>query len=239
MDASVLQNGSRSIGVELTPHRISLFRSYYKELVAWTRDVNLTSVTDWQEAQRVHFLDSLMVSLALPANVLTGGKLIDVGSGAGFPGLPLKIAYPDLHVSLVESVGKKARFLEHMVEVLGVENVTIYTDRAETLAHCQLIREAYDIAVARAVASMPELLECTLPFCRVGGRVIAQKKGDISRELAQSVQALAILGGQISAVEPVHAPGLHDSRLLVVVDKISLTPERYPRRPGVPHKRPL
>jgi 16S rRNA (guanine527-N7)-methyltransferase len=166
-------------------------------------------------------------------------KLLDVGAGAGFPGLPLKILIPDIRLTMLEATGKKARFLEHMASVMELENAVVLALRAEDAAHLPEHREKYDVVVSRAVAELPSLLELTLPFCRPGGRVIAQKKGDIQLELNKSVRALRILGGRLLEVKEAALPEIPDRRFLVVVEKIMATPKNYPRRSGMPVKRPL
>ena len=239
MDTEVLEAGVRRLGIPLTSRQIEQFRQYHRELLAWNQRVNLTAVTEWAQVQRVHFQDSLTVSWALSAPVCAQGCLIDVGAGAGFPGLPLKIAYPALRVTLVESVGKKARFLEHLVESLGLSDVTIYAERAETLAHRAEVRDGYDVAVSRALGSLSVALELTLPFCRMGGVAVVQKKGSIGGELDRSRSALQALGGRLREIQPVLVEGLQDDRVLVVVEKTASTPGGYPRRTGMPRKRPL
>ena len=157
-----------------------------------------------------------------------------MGAGAGFPGLPLKIARPDLRLTLLEATGKKARFLEHLAAALSLDGVTVVAERAETFAG----REAYDLVLARALAALPALLELTLPFCRVGGVVLALKKGArLPAELASAGRALAILGGQLADPREYELGG--ERRQLIVVRKVSPTPAGYPRRPGLPAKKPL
>ena len=235
----ILARGARDLGMELTPHQLDLFEAYYRELADWNQRVNLTAITGYEEVQVKHFLDSLTVCQAAPVGPAAAMRVIDVGAGAGLPGLPLKLAFPDIHLAMVESVGKKARFLEHLVATLSLSGVEVLTGRAEELARQPRLRESFDLAVSRGVAKLPSLLEYTLPFCAPGGRVAAWKRGGVEEEIASAVSALAALGGSMPEVYPVVLNCLADGRVLVVVQKIGPTPARYPRRPGIPDKRPL
>jgi len=232
----LLISGALKLGIHLDALQVERFRRYYDELDEWNRRINLTSIVDYDEVQLKHFLDSLT------AAPLVGGqsRVIDIGSGAGFPGLPLKLALPGMELTLVESVGKKAAFLTHMVETLGLEGVEVVSERAEALAHDGRYRQRYDVALSRGVANLSTLAELALPFCAVGGRFIAMKKGDIGEETALSAKAIGILGGKLAEVRPVDIEEFRgERRSLVIVDKVSDTPERYPRRAGIPRKRPL
>ena len=231
--------GAARLGLRLDEAQLAQFRRYYRDLVDWNSRINLTSVSGCRNVQSRHFLDSLSVLQAIPEDSLDGGALADAGSGAGFPGLPLKIACPGLRVSLVESIGKKAAFLRHATCSLGLEDVDVLAERAETLAHRPHLREAFDVVTARAVAEMDTLAELALPLCRVGGRVIAQKKRDVGEELSRAEHAIEVLGGRLEAVVDVDLDELDEPRCLVVLAKVSPTPPAYPRRPGMPAKRPL
>ena len=219
--------------------KTALFQRYFQELVEWNKVVNLTAIVDPDEVVTKHFLDSLSVARVIPNDTLAGGSLADVGSGAGFPGLPLRIAWPDLRVTLVESVGKKATFLRHVAETLGLAGVEIENGRAETLAHRERLRESFDVVASRAVARMATLAELTLPFCKPGGVVVTQKKAGVQDELKEAERAIAMLGGELERVEVVDdvEPGV--PRWLVALRKTAPSPPNYPRRPGIPAKRPL
>ncbi len=224
-----------SWGLRLDRRQIEQFARYSAELRAWNTRVNLTSITDEREIILRHFLDSLRCALSWGD---TPSRLIDVGSGAGFPGLPLKILHPELHVILVESVGKKAAFLEHVVATLALRDVTVVAARAELVGHDPQHREQYDVVTARAVAELATLAEYCLPLCRIGGRVLAPKGRDVDDEVARARIVIARLGGQVIGVEPVEIPGI-EPRTLVVIAKIAPTPAAYPRAVGIPAKRPI
>ena len=226
------------MGMSLSLAQLEQFSRYYRAMVGWNARVNLTSVTQWGEVQTTHFLDSLTVCLGMPSGGLGSGRLVDVGSGAGLPGVPLKIAFPSLDTTLIESTGKKTAFLRHLREILHVD-LDVRTGRAETLAHDPELRERFDFVASRAVGSMSVLAELCLPFCRLGGTVIAQKKGDVKEEVESAEGAIDALGGRLKEVMDVSVSGLRDSRSLVLLEKVSPTPASYPRRPGVPAKRPL
>lgn len=234
----LLGQGAAELGVGLSTHQLDSFETYYLELADWNQRVNLTAITGRHQVQVKHFLDSLTVILAVSGRPPSAMRLVDVGTGAGFPGLPLKLAFPEIRLTLVESVGKKARFLEHIVKLLGLSDVEVLTGRAEQLAHRAELRETFDLAVSRGVARMSTLLEYTLPFCCVGGRVALLKRG-IEAELAGAARALETLGGRLGQIYPVEVTGLNDGRVVLVVDKAEPTPDQYPRRPGMPAKRPL
>ena len=231
--------GAARLGLRLDEAQLAQFRCYYRDLVEWNSRINLTGISGCRDVQSKHFLDSLSVLQAIPEDVLDGGALADAGSGAGFPGLPLKIASPGLRVSLVESIGKKAAFLRHAAGSLGLDGVNVLAERSETLAHRPCLREAFDVVTGRAVAEMDTLAELALPLCRVGGRVIAQKKADVSDELSRAERAIELLGGRIEDIVQVNIDELGEPRCLVVLSKVSPTPPQYPRRPGMPAKRPL
>ncbi|MFZ7104852.1 MAG: 16S rRNA (guanine(527)-N(7))-methyltransferase RsmG [Peptococcaceae bacterium] len=232
-------DGAGKIGIELDSAKIEKFMLYYNELVDWNNRINLTAITDVDDVQIRHFLDSLTIIPVIKDKIAAGCRLIDIGSGAGFPGIPLKIAVPEIKMSLLEATAKKVLFLEHIVKETGLNDVEIINGRAEEAAQKPEYREQFDVAVSRAVADLAVLSELTLPFCKVGGCVIAQKKGDVQLEIEQSLKAVEILGGSLSKVEKVDIAGLDDGRCLVVIDKVKPTPEKYPRRPGMPEKRPL
>jgi 16S rRNA (guanine527-N7)-methyltransferase len=227
------------LGFPLTSHQEEQFRCFSDQLLKWNRRVNLTAITDPAEIEELHFLDSLTLALALPEAVRLGGRICDVGSGAGFPGLPLKIAFPGIGLTLVDSSSKRTRFLSLLTTVLGMEDVVVRTGRCEELAHASELRESFDVVVARAVASLRVMAEYTVPFCRLGGLAILQKKGDIVEELAEAAAAWDVLGARVVEVQPVPSDVLGGERVLVVVEKVEPTPYRYPRRPGIPAKRPL
>lgn len=235
----ILARSSGELGIHLSSHQLDQFETYYRELSDWNLRMNLTSVVDYGEVQVKHFLDSFTVCLAIPEGLASLASLVDVGAGAGLPGLPLKLAFPHIQLALVESVGKKAQFLRHVVETLGLSGVEVHTGRAEQLAHRPELRESFDLAVTRGLARLSTLAEYTLPFCRLGGRIVALKHGNIDEELAGASNALEVLGGRADKVHPVGVSGLTDNRIVVVAEKVKPTPDRYPRRPGMPAKRPL
>ncbi|MDP6550425.1 MAG: 16S rRNA (guanine(527)-N(7))-methyltransferase RsmG [Dehalococcoidia bacterium] len=235
----ILALGAAQLGLALTPQQLDQFEEYHRELGLWNQRVNLTAITQYPEVQAKHFVDSLTVCLAVPGGMARQLWIVDVGTGAGFPGLPLKLAFPDIRLSLVESVGKKTRFLEHLVATLGLSGVEVHAARAEELARQSELRETFDLAVSRGVASVPALLEYTLPFCRLGGRAALLKHGGIENELSGASRALDLLGGRLEEVHPVRVAGLADDRVVVAFEKVHSTPAKYPRRPGMPVKRPL
>ncbi len=231
----LLQTGAEQLGLHLDARQIERFQLYYEALVEWNKRANLTSVVDEEGVQRRHFLDSLTVSEAIPPAILETGSLMDVGAGAGFPGLPLKIAYPQLDVYLLDATAKKTAFLSHVATALELDGVTVLTGRAEDLARDTSLRETFDVVVSRAVSKMRVLAELTLPFARVGGLVIAQKGSGVHNEIAEARNAIDQTGGELREIR--QAAALEGA--LVVVDKVAPTPDRYPRRPGIPAKRPL
>ena len=235
----LLTRGAEGLNLCLTPEQVRMFEDYYQELTSWNRRMNLTAIVEYEEAQTKHFLDSLTTSLVLSDEFKEYGRVMDIGSGGGFPGVPLKVAFPGIHLALVDSVGKKTAFLTHLVNFLGLTDVEVYTGRAEELALDPGLRESFDVVVSRGIASMRILMELTLPYCRVGGMVVTLKKGEIASEVASSLHAMEVLGGRIRESRSVDIGGLRDGRVLVVVDKVKNTPSKFPRRPGLPRKHPL
>lgn len=232
-----LEKGAQALGLTLSPAQVRLFHAYAEELMVWNQRLSLTAITSPGDIQVKHFLDSLTCLQALPPGFACQ-RVLDVGSGGGFPGLPLKIHDPTLQVTLLETTIKKAEFLRHMVGHLGLAGVEVVAERAETLGQDPAYRETYDLVVARAVAEMAVLAEYCLPFCRVGGLFVAQKKAGNAAEMKNAQGAVTALGGRMRPAIPVLLPGA-EPRQLVVVEKVAATPPRYPRRPGMPTKRPL
>ena len=228
------------LGVQLDRAQVDRFHRYYLEMVDWNSRVNLTTVTGWEQVQARHFLDSLCVSAVLPPSLLSSGaKVLDVGSGAGLPGLPLKIAFPTLRLTLMEATAKKTEFLRHVAQVLELADVDVCTGRAEAVAHDLRLRESFDLVVSRAVAGLSVLAELTLPFCRAGGLVVAHKGPDADDEIRRAGKAIGAMGGKLREVTQVAAAHSGVAGVLVVLEKVGPTPAKYPRRPGIPSKRPL
>jgi 16S rRNA (guanine527-N7)-methyltransferase len=229
------QEAHQQFGINLDGRQMQALETYAAEMLAWNRKMNLTAITDPQQVRHKHFLDSLSCLLVMPDEP---GRVIDVGSGAGFPGLVLRIVRPDMQLTLADSVAKKTGFLSHIVQVLGLEDETVVTVRAEKLGQDAVHRQSYDWALARALAPMPVLAEYLLPLVRVGGSVLAQKGADTVSEVEQAGAALVELGGELQEVMPVNLPG-GEEHYLVLVRKVKPTPDKYPRREGIPAKRPL
>ena len=231
------QSAQTLFGIRLTPAQLSALEKYEQELLDWNSRYNLTAVDEPEKVRLKHFLDSL--SCLLVIRETRADRVIDVGTGAGFPGLPLKIVCPSMHMTLVESVGKKVAFCRHIVKTLKLEGVEVVHERVEKLGKMAEHREQYDWAIARAVAAMPVLAEYLLPLVRVGGRMLAMKGENAPAESHTAEYALQVLGGHLYQLVPVTLPGVVDERYLVVIDKVAATPQRYPRRVGIPTKRPL
>ncbi len=246
-DLSRLETAARALGLHLTARNLDRFRQLGTMLVLENANVNLTAITKPSDVQLLHFADSLTVVPAVDDYVrLIGGdvamlstvRILDVGSGAGFPGLPLAIVRPRVAVTLLEATGKKVAFMRRAADDLGLDNVTALNLRAEEAAHHPTLRGHMDIVLARAVARLPILLEYCLPFVRRNGFVLAMKAGDLTDELVEGARAAAELGGTIGAIIPVPITGL-ENHVLIRINKTGDTPPPYPRRPGIPTKRPL
>ncbi len=223
--------------VHLTGRQVMALVTYERELLDWNQKFNLTAIRDAESIRTKHFLDSFSCVLAWGAN--PPRRAVDVGTGAGFPGIPLKILYPGMHLTLVESVGKKAMFCQHIVRVLGLEHVEVLHARAEEVGQRPEHREKYDWGLARAVAKMDVLGEYLLPLVQIGGAMLAQKGESGLAEAQAAERALKLLGGKLRQIVPVSLPGVVDDRYLVIVDKAAATPPKYPRNPGMPLKKPL
>lgn len=233
----LVQNAQELFGIKLTDNHINALSTYERELLIWNKKISLTAIRDKEGIRCKHFLDSFSCVLAWGAD--PPKKLVDIGTGAGFPGIPLKILYPRLKLTLVESVAKKANFCRHIVETLHLEDVNVIQSRAETLGQHPKHRESYDWALARAVAKLPVLSEYLLPLVKVGGTMLAQKGESGPAETHAAENAMTILGGHLRQVIPVILPSVVEERYLVLADKVGTTPSQYPRREGVPAKRAL
>ena len=233
--------GVRKLGIEIDGECQKLFELYYRELIDWNKRFNLTAIIDYQAVQIKHFLDSLTVVSVINEERTANPffNIIDVGTGAGFPGIPLKIILPQARLTLLDSTAKKSGFLVHIVKEMGLSDVNVVVGRAEEIAHLPLYRQQFDLVVSRAVAPMSALVELTLPFCRIGGKLVAHKKGEIEEEIEKANRAIDVMGGRFARMERVDVEELGEERYLVVVEKSFPTPDKYPRRSGIPARNPI
>ncbi len=232
-----IQDAQALLNLRLTGRQVAALQRYEQELIDWNSRMNLTAIREPEGIRTKHFLDSFTCLLAF--RDAPPASLIDIGTGAGFPGLPLKILYPNMRLTLVDSIGKKVDFCRHVVSVLGLDKVEVLQARAEELGQSPAHREKYDWAVARAVANLNILAEYLLPLARVGGGMLAQKGESAPAEAHAAEAPIRLLGGHLRQLIPIALPGVAEERFLVVVDKVAATPPHYPRRVGVPSKNPL
>ncbi|HEU5438912.1 MAG TPA: 16S rRNA (guanine(527)-N(7))-methyltransferase RsmG [Ktedonobacterales bacterium] len=239
-DLRPLAEGAATLGLPLDGGQLMRFARYRELLLDWNARINLTAITDPAEVVTRHFLDSLTCVLVFPPEARAAARtLLDVGAGAGFPGLPLAIALPSWRVTLLEATAKKVRFLEAVIAELELPNATTLTGRAEELGRQPRFRGAFDIVAARAVAALPTLLEYCCPFAGVGGTTVMPKKGELATELAAGARAAPLLGAQLLTPIPIPLPTLSDDRVLVVARQERPCPPQYPRAAGAPARRPL
>ena len=231
------QQAAGLFSIELSTEQLSAFDRYTAELTAWNAHTNLTAIIEPDAVRVRHFLDSLSVTQAVTFS--PGQRVLDVGTGAGFPGVPLAIVCPDIHVVLLEATGKKIAFLDHLAGALGLRNVSTLIARADEAGQDARHRAAYDVVLARAVARLPALLEYLLPLATVGGVCVAMKGVTVHQEVQDAAQALHILGGELVSVDAVELPGVDDPHYLVTVRKTRETPAAYPRLAGTPTRKPL
>lgn len=235
--SETLAGGAEELGVRLSSKQLEEFTAYYRLLVEGNKTVNLTAIVDEHEAAVKHFIDSLTCIRAVQID--SGMKLVDIGAGAGFPGIPLKICLPGLFVVLVEAQEKKVKFIARVISELGLKNIYAVHARAEEIGRDPEYRETADLVVARAVAGINMLAEYCLPVVRVGGAFLAMKGPGAGEEVARAKRAIGVMGGEVLKTVSLRLPFTGDERSLVVVKKVNKTPDKYPRRPGVPGKKPL
>ena len=224
-------------GLSASEVQLDQFRQYYEQLADWNERVNLTAITDREQVYAKHFFDSLTIALFLPLQEMEVAA--DIGSGAGFPGLPLKIMFPHLRLVIVDSLQKRIHFLEHVVSSLGLKDVVCMHGRAEDLARRPDLRDRFDLVTARAVARLPVLNELCLPFVRPGGRFVAMKGPQGQEELAEAQNSMQLLKARVASVHSIRLPLEDADRTLIVMEKTGSTPDKYPRKAGVPAKQPL
>ena len=232
-----IENNLQKIGMKLDDIKIRQFDEYYRMLVEWNKVMNLTGITEYEDVWEKHYIDSL--SIVKIQNMDHFEKSIDVGTGAGFPGIPLKIAFPHLKVTLLDSLNKRIHFLNAVIDRLELKDIYTIHGRAEDYAKQETYREQYDVCVSRAVANLATLSEYCLPYVKIGGMFIPYKSGDIDDEIVDSEKAVNILGGKLLKVEKFELPGTDIGRSLVQIEKVKNTGNKYPRKAGMPSKEPI
>lgn len=233
----ILAKAAAEYGLNLVPEQLAAMDNYYQQLVAWNEKVNLTAITEPYEVAVKHMIDSL--SCYQEELFTPGVRLIDVGTGAGFPGIPLKIFQQDIKLTLMDSLNKRLNFLRAVIDDLSIDGVYTVHARAEEAGKNKQYREQYQLAVSRAVARLNVLCELCLPFVKVGGWFIALKGAQYEEEVREAAKAVTLLGGKIENIKPVNLPGLTDKRAVIYIKKIAVTPQTYPRKAGTPEKKPL
>ncbi len=236
-DLTILEEGCKELGITLDENQKKQFTDFYEYLIEKNKVMNLTGITEFQEVLIKHFLDSLACVKAVDMSRIK--RIMDIGTGAGFPGVPLKIAFPHLEACLLDSLKKRVNFLEETFQMLKLENITAIHGRAEEYAKNKQYRETYDLCVSRAVSNLATLSEYCLPYVKTGGYFISYKSGTVQEEVEQAQKAVKILGGKIQDVVYFQLPDSEIQRSLVVIEKIKATPGRYPRKAGTPLKEPL
>ena len=240
---AILSQGAAELGLELTPQQLDLFERYADLLLTSGRQAGVTSVSRREEVERRHFLESLALAAALlRAGILDRSAepaVLDLGAGGGLPGLPIKILLPQIKLTLLDASARKSAFLREVAGAADLDGVEVVTARAEDAGRQPAYRERFDLVLARAVAPLPVLLELALPFLRLGGRLAAPKGSRALSELAASRGALQTLGGAVLSTEPLRAPGGRYQQRLLLIEKTGPTPQRYPRKAGIPQQRPL
>lgn len=231
------KSGLSDLGIELTEKQIDQFLTYYEMLVEKNKVMNLTAITEFDEVIEKHFLDSL--SLIKVKDLHNRTNVLDLGTGAGFPGIPLKIAFPELNITLMDSLNKRILFLQDVINELGLTDIEAVHGRAEEAARNKKYREKYDLCVSRAVANISTLSEYCVPFVKVGGQFISYKSGNIDEELDSAKKGIKILGGTITDVHKFDLGENKQGRSFVIIDKNQPTPKTYPRKAGTPSKNPL
>lgn len=234
-DFTKFRNSMNSIGIELTNSQLNAFETYYDMLIDRNKEMNLTAITEFDEVMDKHFLDSVYLfrSIELKADY----KLIDIGTGAGFPGIPLKIVFPELKITLLDSLNKRVGFLNDVIDELNLNDIEAIHGRAEDIARDKTYRASYDIAVSRAVANLSTLSEYCLPFVKIGGKFVSYKSGDCADEVDNAKAAIHLLGGKINKIDEFSYS--NNSRSFIVIDKVMNTSNKYPRKAGLPSKKPL
>lgn len=233
----IMDNKTKKMSIQLNKEQSIQFQKYYELLIEWNKVMNLTAITEYEEVVDKHFIDSLSIEKAVDLNIIE--KVIDVGTGAGFPGIPLKIVYPHLKITLLDSLNKRINFLNEVISKLKLENIEAIHGRAEDIAKDKKYREQYDISVSRAVANLSTLSEYSLPFVKVGGLFISYKAEKADEEIKKAEKAVSVLGGKIEKIIKFQLPETDIGRTLVKINKIKITAKKYPRKAGLPSKEPL
>lgn len=231
----------KKIGITICDSQVEQFLTFYDNLIEWNKVMNLTAITDYEDVVNKHFLDSVSLVKVIDKEYIKSGNIsvIDIGTGAGFPGIPLKIMFPELNITLLDSLNKRIKFLNEVVYKLRMSDIEVIHGRAEDFAKQDKYREKYNLCVSRAVANLSVLSEYTLPYVKKSGYFISYKSGDVEKEIKESSGAIKKLGGYVESIVKFSLPETDIQRSLIKIKKIANTPKIYPRKAGIPAKEPL